>query len=159
MLSTQNTLSLENLSRRPSDLYSRQDSDPLNPSNINNANTTLSPRVSKAKEEQARKVSIISGFDHRATRLSNRQMRDAASRFSMTMQSQVKMRQSIYAVGNKYRKNKKKSMRMSIAKHSVFRTCEPAVSLHSNRASAEKEAVRRAKIMSRSKASIFMKVF
>ena len=77
---------------------------------------------------------------------------------SMTMKSQIKMKKSIFAVGNNLniKQKRNKCKKMSIARQSIFRTCEPAIGLNDNKLFAQKEAVRRATAISKSRASVFM---
>eukprot|EP01084_Bolivina_argentea_P296431 510544_1 len=99
-------------------------------------------------DKSSKKVSILSSFNNRNTK---------ASRMSVTMKSQMSMRKSIVNVNNKLRNKKgKRRAKMSMARASVFRGCEPAISLNGNNKTAQKEAIRRAKAFTSSRASVFM---
>ncbi len=66
----------------------------------------------------------------------------------------MKMRKSILGAFNKQPK-KGKLKKMSIARQSVFRALEPAIGLNGSKEFAEKEALRRASTMKKSRASVF----
>lgn len=99
------------------------------------------------------KVSVISGFDQRGSRLSTVERRESASTRSLTMQRQQKMRKSVVAT-NKIRHKKRSTT--SIARASLFRACEPAIQLDHDQVSAQNEAIRRGTAMNKSRASVFM---
>ena len=103
-------------------------------------------------------VSAVKGNDNtnqrRSSRLSFIGSVGPSARISKTARRSQTMRSSIYHISRNQNLHQKAKGRgkMSIARASVFRTCEPAIALNGDGATreAEKEAVRRAKSIAHS---------
>lgn len=125
----------------------------------------LKPPAQKSGASRASMVraSIVSASSSNSSRLSLLQYAKDPGAVSKTMEKQMKMRMSISAMpssrksitGNAAKRARKGGAR-SMARQSILRSCEPSFALADNDASAEDEAMRRAKALSRSRSSVFM---
>jgi len=119
--------------------------------------------------EEADKVSIVSAANdpmngRRDSRMQSILGQESSKSMSPTRRSSLTMRKSIYQIAEHHspKKKAKGKAKMSIARASMFRRCEPAIALDGNRGGvhAEREALRRAKSIAHSftnsRKSVFM---